>query len=165
MSEFLRTKPTHLREFVAFRAGTQDFCIDVMAVREIRGWTPATPLPQSQSFVCGLINLRGAVMAIIDLAARLGFPAAEPTARHVIVVAQVGTQTVGFLVEAVYDILSTTDDLIQPPPDIAANTHKAFVCGILPVEDRMISLLDLDNVLPVALLTDETAEAPVSAAA
>ena len=80
---------TQRRELIAFRIGAQEFCVDIMSVREIRGFTPATVLPRSPSFVRGVINLRGAVLPIIDLAARLGFPAADPTARHVIMVVQV----------------------------------------------------------------------------
>lgn len=73
-------------ELIAFRIGSQEFCVDVMSIREIRGWTAATPLPQCPDFICGVINLRGTVLPIIDLAARLGFPPAAPTARHAIIV-------------------------------------------------------------------------------
>lgn len=136
------------RELIAFRIGTQEFCVDIMSIREIRGWTPATPLPQSPSFVRGVINLRGAVLPIIDLAARLGFPPAEPTVRHVIIVAQVEHQVVGLLVDAVLDILSVTDDIVQATPDVASEMAKIFVLGVLAVEGRMISLIALDHVLP-----------------
>ena len=91
-------------EFIAFAVGEQEFCIDVMSVREIRGWTPATPLPHSQSFVRGVINLRGAVLPIIDLAVRLGFPPAEMMGRHVIIVVQIGQQLAGMVLvgEGIY---------------------------------------------------------------
>ena len=72
------------RELIAFRVGDQEFCVNIMSVREIRGWTPATAMPHSPSYMKGVINLRGAVLPIIDLSARLGMKAAEPTARHVI---------------------------------------------------------------------------------
>jgi purine-binding chemotaxis protein CheW len=119
-----------------------------MAVREIRGFAPATPLPQSPAFVRGVINLRGAVLPIIDLSARLGFPPAEPTARHVIMVVQVGHQTVGLLVDAVSDILTVASESIQPTPDVASEMTKSFVRGVLAIDGRMISLIALDNVLP-----------------
>ena len=112
------------RELMAFRIGAQEFCVDIMAVREIRGFAPATPLPQSPAFVRGVINLRGAVLPIIDLSARLGFPPAEPTARHVIMVVQVGNQTVGLLVDAVSDILTVAAESIQPTPDVASEMTK-----------------------------------------
>jgi purine-binding chemotaxis protein CheW len=102
------------------------------------------------SFVRGVVNLRGTVLPIVDLAARLGFPAAEPTARHVIIVAQIGAQIVGLLVDAVSDILTVTGDLIQPTPDVASDMAKSFVRGVLAVDQRMISLIALDPVLPSA---------------
>ena len=71
-------------ELMAFRIGAQEFCIGIVTVREIRGWTPATALPHSPGFVRGVINLRGAVLPIVDLAARLGleFGRADVAARH-----------------------------------------------------------------------------------
>lgn len=136
------------RELISFRIGAQEFCVDIMAVREIRGWTAATALPRSPVFVRGVINLRGAVLPIIDLASRLGFASTEPTDRHVIIVAQIGTQMVGLLVDAVSDILTVTDDIIQPTPDVASDTAKTFVRGLLAVEGRMLSLLGLERILP-----------------
>ena len=136
------------RELISFRVGVQEFCVDIMAVREIRGWTAATALPRSPSFVRGVINLRGAVLPIVDLAARLGFADADPTARHVIIVTQIGAQMVGLLVDAVSDILTVTDDVVQPTPDVASDTAKTFVRGLLAVDGRMISLIGLDRLLP-----------------
>ena len=99
--------------------------------------------------VSGVINLRGAVLPIVDLARRLGFPASSPTARHVIIVAQIAKQTVGLLVDAVSDILTINDGNIQPTPDLAPTDQiKNFVRGLLPIDGRMISLLSLDRVLP-----------------
>ena len=137
------------RELIAFRIGAQEFCVDIMNVREIRGWTPATPLPRSPSYMKGVINLRGIVLPIIDLGARFGLATAEPTARHVIMVAHVGSRLVGLLVDAVSDIVQLSDAAIQPTPDVASEQVKSFVKGIFAVEGgRMISLIDLNNVLP-----------------
>ena len=138
------------RELISFRIGSQEFCVDIMSVREIRGWTPATPLPHSPGFVRGVINLRGAVLSIVDLAARLGLKETEPSARHVIIVAQVGNQVVGLLVDAVSDILTVTGDSIQPTPDVASDMARSFVRGVLAIDGRMISLITLDQVLPPA---------------
>ncbi len=148
MNEPIRTELASARELIAFRIGAQEFCVDIMSVREIRGWTPATALPQSPGFVRGVVNLRGAVLPIIDLAARLGFSPAEPTARHVIIVAQIDNQMIGLLVDAVSDILSVTDDLVQATPDVASDMAKTFVRGVLAIDQRMISLIALDHVLP-----------------
>jgi purine-binding chemotaxis protein CheW len=136
------------RELIAFAVGKQEFCIDVMSVREIRGWTPTTVLPHSQPFVRGVINLRGAVLPIVDLAVRLGFPAAETMGRHVIIVVQVNDQIVGLLVDAVSDILTAKDGEILAPPDVASDMAKRFVCGLIAMDGRMVSILSLENVMP-----------------
>ena len=149
----LQADPAPLaRELIAFRVGAQEFCVDVRSVREIRGWTPATALPHTPGYVRGVINLRGAVLPIIDLAARLGFGSADPTDRHVIVVAEIGTQLVGLLVDAVSDILTVTDEMVQPTPDIASDAAKSFIRGVMTVEQRMVSVLSLDRVLPADTL-------------
>jgi purine-binding chemotaxis protein CheW len=136
------------RELISFRVGEQEYCVNIMAVREIRGWSPATSLPQSPSYMRGVINLRGAVLPIMDLASRIGMPMVEPTVRSVFIVVQAGDRTVGLLVDAVSDILSITDDLVQPTPDVACDAVRSFVRGIISIEGRMISEISLDRLLP-----------------
>jgi len=135
-------------EFVAFRSRGLEFCINIMSVREIRGWTPATAIPRAPGYVRGVINLRGVVLPIVDLGVRLGLPGTEPTARHVIIVAQVGDRAAGLLVDSVSDILSVEDSSIQPTPDVASNLARMFVRGVIAMDGRMISVITLDNVLP-----------------
>jgi purine-binding chemotaxis protein CheW len=137
-------------EFVAFRVGAQEFCIDIMGVREIRGWTQATPLPHAPPYVRGVINLRGAVLPIVDLAMRFGLGLTEPTPRSVIIVVQVHQQVIGLLVDAVSDILTVAEAAMQPTPDIASDLAKTFVKGVYAVDGRMISIVSLDCVLPIA---------------
>jgi purine-binding chemotaxis protein CheW len=151
MSEMNTTHTPIGVELMAFRIGAQEFCVDIVSVREIRGWTPATALPHSPMFVRGVINLRGVVLPIVDLAARLGLASVEPTSRHVIIVAQIGQQIVGLLVDAVSEILTVTDDMIQPTPDVASEMAKTFVRGVLAINERMISLIALDEILPKTL--------------
>lgn len=137
-----------VRELIAFRIGDQEFCVDIMAVREIRGWTPATPLPRSPAFMKGVINLRGAVLPIVDLGARFGLRTGEPSARHVIMVAHIAGRLVGLLVDAVSDIIQLTDESVQPTPDVASDQVRLFVKGIFAIDGRMVSLIDLDHILP-----------------
>ena len=149
MSETLtQTGAGSRRELIAFRIADQEFCVDIMQVREIRGWTPATPLPRTPSFMKGVINLRGAVLPIVDLGARLGLTTSEPSARHVIMVVNVGGRTLGLLVEAVSDIINVSDDMVQPTPDVACDQVKTFVKGLFAIDGRMVSLISLDRVLP-----------------
>lgn len=147
MMQFKEHDVSKASELIAFRLGGQEFCVDIMSVRDIRGWTPTTPLPHSPDYVKGVINLRGSVLPVIDLAARLGFRSTDPTARHVIIVTQVGNQSVGLLVDAVSDILTINAETIQPTPDVASELARAFMKGVLAIEGRMISLIGLDSVL------------------
>jgi purine-binding chemotaxis protein CheW len=151
MTELMTTHTAKGVELMAFRIGAQEFCIDIVSVREIRGWTPATALPHSPGFVRGVINLRGAVLPIVDLAARLGLESVDPTSRHVIIVAQVGRQIIGLLVDAVSEILSVAEGTVQPTPDVASEMAKTFVRGVLAINGRMISLVALDEILPKTL--------------
>lgn len=135
-------------ELIAFRIGEQEFCIDIMMVREIRGWSPATPLPQAPDYVRGVINLRGAVLPVIDLGARLGLGACEPSVRHVIIVAQIGRRIVGLLVDAVSDILTVDAEAIKPTPQVGSAMVVTFLRGLLTENGRMISIIDADQILP-----------------
>ncbi len=138
------------RELIAFRIGEQEFCVDIMSVREIRGWTPATPLPRAPGYMKGVINLRGAVLPIIDLGARFGLRTSEPSERHVIMVAHIGGRMVGLLVDAVSDIIQLTDEALQPTPDVASDQVKSFVKGLFALDGRLISLIELDRIIPEA---------------
>ena len=136
------------RELIAFLVGSQEFCVDVMGVREIRVWTEATPVAHAPAFMYGVINLRGAVLPIIDLAVRLGMSPTMPTSRHAILVVEIGSQMVGLLVEGVSEILTIKQDAIQAAPDVASHMARRFLQGILPIDGRMISLLALNSILP-----------------
>lgn len=136
------------RELIAFRIGDQEFCVNIMSVREIRGWTPATAMPHSPAYVLGVINLRGAVLPIIDLSARLGMKPADPSPRHVIIVAQFKNQIAGLLVDAVSDILTVTDENIQPVPEVSSDLERQYARGIFAIDKRMICMIELDALFP-----------------
>ncbi|MGC8202556.1 chemotaxis protein CheW [Aliiroseovarius sp. PTFE2010] len=135
-------------ELLSFRVGGQDYSVDIMAVREIRGSAKATSLPHAPAFVKGVINLRGTVLPIIDLAARLGIETGAETERNVIIVVDLGERTAGLMVDAVSDILAIPESEMQPPPDLAADEAHTFVSALTIVEGRMIRILDLNSVLP-----------------
>lgn len=137
-------------ELIAFRVADREFCVDIISVREIRGFTAATPLPHAPGFVTGVINLRGTVLPIVDLSLRLGFGETKPTMRSVIIVVMVEQQLVGLLVDAVSDILTVTDEAVQPTPDVASEMARSFVRGVIALEGRMISLIGTENILPSA---------------
>jgi purine-binding chemotaxis protein CheW len=141
-----RRYPSHATlEIIAFHLGDQQFCIKTTSIREIRGWAAATPLPHAPPHVLGVMNLRGSVIPVIDLAARLGMAGTIDSSRSAIVVVEVGQGVVGLVVDQVSDILSVGADRIQPMPDFGANFDPAYAYGILALERGIVCFLDLDH--------------------
>jgi purine-binding chemotaxis protein CheW len=148
MNELSNAEAAAASEVVVFRVDAQEYCIDVGKVREIRAWTPATTIPHAPTFMRGVINLRGTVLPIVDFAARLGFRSTEPTSRHAILVTEVYGQMVGLLAEGVSEILTVGQTDIQPTPEVASRAAKDLVSGVIVMDGRMISRIDLDAVFP-----------------
>lgn len=130
-------------QFITFRTGEQEFGADIMTIREIRGWTQTTPLPHAPQHVRGVINLRGVVLPVVDLRARLGRGQTEASSKHVIIVVQCAERTMGLLVDAVSDILTVSSSEIQPPPELASDGGSSFATGIAVLDDRMVTILDM----------------------
>lgn len=140
------------RELLSFLVGTQEFCIDISAVREIKGWTPTTPLPNAPSYVCGVINLRGTVLPVVDLAQRLSIAVERATPQHVIIVAQIGSHVMGLLVSGVCGILTVGDDAIHASPNMGSPETHAYLQGLIIIEDRMVGLLRADQLVPETVM-------------
>lgn len=136
------------RELLSFQVADQNYAVDILSVREIRGWSKPTPLPHAPAYLLGVINLRGTVLPVIDLAARLGMPDRQSTPRDVIIVVTVAETDVGLLVSAVSNILTLPHDALQPPPGPAAGTAAAFVSALAALDGAMVRLLDLNAVIP-----------------
>jgi purine-binding chemotaxis protein CheW len=147
------------RQFITFQIGEQYLGVDIMAIREIRAWTPTTLLPHVPEHVRGVVNLRGTVLPVIDLAARLGWGLTDPTARHVIIVVRINDQLQGLIVDAVNDIVTLDEATLQPPPNLSDNAATDCLDGIASVEDRMIMILALDR------LSLEAVQLPIAEAA
>jgi purine-binding chemotaxis protein CheW len=134
-------------EFVTFFTGGQSFSIDIRQVREIRRWSAVTPLPHAPAEVLGVMNLRGSVIPIFDLAVRFGLDRTPDNARNVVVIAAHESQTVGLLVESVSEILSVARDRIQETPDLRSDNSRQSIIGVIPVDDGMTRIIDLGAVI------------------
>ncbi|MBC2836736.1 chemotaxis protein CheW [Paragemmobacter straminiformis] len=150
-SPALTAATPELREFVVFRTLGQDFCIDILCVREIRGWTKPSNLPHAPAFVEGVINLRGAIIPIVDLANRLGLTAIDEDERNVIIVTAIGERVTGLVVETVTDILSVPATDIQPVPDLSSDELRAVLRGLVVHQGRLLRLLDIAAILGTEL--------------
>jgi purine-binding chemotaxis protein CheW len=135
-------------ELISFEIADQEFCIDIRAVREIRGWTAAVRMPHTPAYMLGVINLRGLVMPVLDLRARLGLGETIANTRHVIVVVQDGARVAGLLVDSVQETFMVEASLLQEPPCMDSTETDRFVDAIIPLERRMLSRLVVSSLLP-----------------
>ncbi|MGA2125480.1 MAG: chemotaxis protein CheW [Xanthobacteraceae bacterium] len=133
------------RQFVSFRIGEEEYAIDIMAVREIKGWTETTALPNQPEFILGILNLRGTIVPIFDLRCRFGMGLTDASKTHVVIIVSVLDRMMGLLVDAVSDILTVSSNEIRPVPDMDRTVSAEFLSGIITVNDSMVVLLSLEN--------------------
>jgi len=141
---------TSSRELLTFKLGEQEYALDIMSVREIRGWTKTTPMPHAPEFMRGVVNLRGTVLPVMDLAARLGLPPIVTTERNVIIVVKCNSAMTGLLVDAVNDIIALSEEDMQLPPDIGNEAGANTIRALSLIDERMIRVLELENVIAKA---------------
>jgi purine-binding chemotaxis protein CheW len=134
-------------EFISFSIGEEQYGVDIMAVREIKGWTEITHLPKQPEYVRGVLNLRGVMVPIIDLRCRFGQGKTEATPLHIVIVVQVETRLIGLLADRVLDILAFEATQIQPVPQIARSSRIDFLSGLVTIDGTMIALVDPPNLL------------------
>src|SRR5882724_5172310 len=134
-------------QFISFAIGDDQYGVDIMAVREIKGWSEITHLPKQPDYVRGVLNLRGVMVPIIDLRCRFGQGKTEATALHIVIVVQVEARLIGLLADRVLDILSFEATQVQPVPQIARSSRVDFLSGLVTIEGTMIALVDLPNLL------------------
>ncbi|WP_298975175.1 chemotaxis protein CheW [uncultured Roseobacter sp.] len=134
-------------ELLTFQLADQEYSLDIMSVREIRGWTRTTPLPHAPSYMKGVINLRGTVLPVMDLSERLGLKPQEQTDRNVIIVVNHNDVMTGLLVDAVSDIIALTAEDLQPPPEMQPGSTSSVVSSLTLIDERMIRVLDLSAIV------------------
>ena len=135
------------RQLITFQIGEQILGVDIMTIREIRAWSPATPLPNVPSHVRGVVNLRGVVLPVLDLKQRLGWGVTDPSARHVIIVVRIADQLQGLIVDAVNDIVEVPVDELQPLPDLTDAAASHFLEGLATIDERLVLILALDRLI------------------
>ncbi|MCP4073818.1 MAG: chemotaxis protein CheW [Hyphomicrobiales bacterium] len=141
-------KNSNHEEFIIFRVQDQEFCVEMSSTRELRGWTPATALPNSADYLVGIINLRGNIIPIVDLAKRLGLAASEQSERHVIIVVRLQDKQFGLLVDAVSDIVSVGPDDIRPVPNTNSELAEEFFKQVIVQDKRIVCQIMLEQLLP-----------------
>ena len=134
-------------QFISFAIGDDQYGVDIMAVREIKGWTDITPLPGQAEYVRGVLNLRGIIVPIIDLRCRFGQGQTKATPLHIAIIVQIANKPIGLLADRVLDIVSLDSTQIKPVPRVAQSSRASFLSGLITTETGMIALIDLPNLL------------------
>ena len=149
------------REFLSFRLGGEEYGIDILKVQEIRGYDAVTRIANTPDFIKGVINLRGTIVPIVDL--RLKFGLANPTYDEftVVIILNVVARVVGVVVDSVSDVLTLSNAQIRPAPEFAAALDTQYVTGLGAVEERMLILIDIEQLIGSRdmCLTDEAQRA------
>ena len=145
-------------QYVIFSLAGEEYGIHILSVQEIIGVPHLTRLPNTPSFVKGVINLRGEIIPIIDLRSRFFFEEQELTRHNVIIVVQLKedeyTKVIGLLVDMVEDVLSLTKEQMQDIPLFSSNIDSRFIEHIGMLEERLIIILDISHIFE----SDETKE-------
>lgn len=135
------------QQYLTFNLADEYYGVDILKVQEIKGYTTVTRIPNTPDYLKGVLNLRGTIVPIVDLRMKFGMGITEPTSFTVVVVVNVRNRVMGFLVDAVSDVLDLNAKNIQPPPELGSAVDINFVAGIGNANDRLVTLLDIDRVL------------------
>jgi purine-binding chemotaxis protein CheW len=141
-------------QFLTFNLGEETFGLDILRVQEIKGYSTITPIPNAPPHVIGLMNLRGAVIPIIDLRRKFGMAAVAYTKFTVIIVVTVGSKVSGLMVDAVSDVLDLKASEIAPPPEFDASVDVSYLTGLGTAGDQLVTLLDVDRLVALGAPVD-----------
>ena len=134
-------------QIVSFRLANEEYGVNIMQVQEIILLGQITKMPEVPDYICGLINLRGHVIPIIDLRRRFGLPVHESDEHTRIIVVNVSDKTIGMVVDAVDEVLRITADQIEPPPSSIAGIDHSYITGLVKFEKKLLVLLSIENIL------------------
>lgn len=141
------------QQYLTFNLGNEIFAIGILAIKEIIEYGNLTEVPMMPEFIRGVINLRGAVVPVVDLAARFGRKGTAATRRTCIVIIEMGKdgehQDIGVIVDTVNEVLEILPQDIEPAPAFGAKLRTDFISGMGKVASRFVIILDVDNVLSV----------------
>jgi purine-binding chemotaxis protein CheW len=136
-----------LIRLVSFKVGSEQFAVDILRVQEINRMMELTQVPQSPAGVCGVINLRGRIVPVLDLRTRLGIQVSEQSEASRIIVVEIQGSTVGFIVDAVHQVLQIDPRIIEPTPQITSGKDTSYIQGVAKLDASLMILLDLDKLI------------------
>lgn len=148
------------QEFLTFILGGEEYAIDILKVQEIRGYDAVTPIAHAPEFIKGVINLRGAIVPIIDLRIKFSLGKPEYTPFTVVVILNIGNRVVGIVVDAVSDVIEVSDSQMQPPPELSRSVDLRYITALAMLGERMLIVVDIAGLMlsaDMALIDEATA--------
>ncbi len=146
-------------QYLTFMLAGEEYGVDILRVQEIKGWDKVTRIPHTPDYVLGVINLRGAVVPIIDLRRRFGLESIDFGPTTVIVVVRVAggrdERTVGVVVDAVSEVYNVESADTKPPPDVCGSVDTVFVKALATVDEKMLILLDIDRLIGNSIVDEQ----------
>jgi purine-binding chemotaxis protein CheW len=142
-------------QYLTFLLGKEEYGVEILRVQEIKGWENVTHIPNTPDYLCGVLNLRGTIVPVVDLRLRFEMPAREYTPTTVVVVLNVGEgvqRTVGVVVDGVSDAHNILPEEIKPSPDFGTNVSTDFIKGLVSIGNGMMMILNIDRLLRVEAL-------------
>lgn len=134
-------------QYLTFSLCAEEYGVDILKVQEIKGYAPATPVPNTPSYIKGVMNLRGTIIPVLDLRRKLQMADADYNQFTVIIVVKVFTKVVGLVVDSVSDVLNISKSAVQDTPEMGGHVDVRFISGMAKVSDKLVMLLDIDKVL------------------
>lgn len=135
------------QQYLTFALAEEEYGIDILAVREIRGLSKVTRVPKTPDWMLGVLNLRGAIVPVIDLRLRFGVEQKDYDDNTVTIVVAVGERLFGMVVDAVSDVYETRESDIKPVPELDSTIETRFLKGLVGNGDRMILLLGVERLM------------------
>jgi purine-binding chemotaxis protein CheW len=137
-----------------FEVGTEEFAVDILLTKEVVVPREVTPVPDTEEFVEGVMNLRGSLLPVLDLRKRLR---ARPTAARSeqrMIIATIDDRVAALIVDGASEVIRVADDMIEPAPDVITEMGAGYVEGIVNLKDRFITLIDLKKALSLEILNE-----------
>jgi len=152
--EEIKAVASDLLQLVSFSLGNEEFGVNILCVQEINRIQQITKVPNAPDYVEGVINLRGRVIPVIDLRQKLNMPRKDHDNSTRIIVVEVSSKTVGFIVDAVKEVIRIPVSVTEPPPEIVSGINSEYIKSVGKLEDRLLILIDLDKILSKNALND-----------
>jgi purine-binding chemotaxis protein CheW len=138
---------SELLQLVSFKIGNEEFGVDILNVQEINKMTQITKLPNAPEYVEGVINLRGRIIPVIDIRTRMHLDKKQYDKDTRIIVVEISRIVIGFIVDAVSEVLRIPASITEAPPEIVGSVNSDFIKAVGKLEDRLIILLNLEKII------------------